>query len=772
MFAPKTNTITQPTLHIVAEPSASLRSASVTYQRMGYSIIPVYGVRSRVRTKQATVAWQKYQQRMPHATEIAQWLTSATTGGWAIITGRVSRLLVLDFDDDALARRFRDAFPQLCQTHIVTSAGRGLPHYYYRLPQDMRVPSLKLAGLDVLADGRYVIAPPTQMPGGAYTVAHDVDPLPLTHEDIQALYAWVHQQNPTKPKIQTISSTTSITSPDKAIARLQSYAQHLGSRNQAFFQLACELRDAGWSQMQIAHHVLPAFVGLSSLKGTTREKTTSRLREGQRTLASVFTRPPRRPVSLEVGAVLPHIAREAFLTKGETSGAQVLDALYLAQATTFTYSDLQRVYGFSAHTAKGGLAILRAYDLLQPPSTPESLIPTSSDEHIQQCLNIGVNKRPKIGRPAKVYAVPTHQAVCQALGVPYRPTKSAPETLNTQTTRKASAYRQAHLRDIIQRRAGAYQRDQLAQRLGVTRQTLARDLAGAGVQKQAQYVDMPLTWADVDTVDAHRADWQARRQENRPNEKRDVCGLFLQIDGRRYPPVTGIASKALAQGKQVTLRLQTVNHYSIAPAMVSPFGMLDSLITPSTPQKGWVAYHQADLQARHVGHQQVNNARKQAPKAGTLPETTLKAPLSSFDMTDVSPKPKRNRKTDRHYRVRERMYKKPLPSPAQERRAQAIVAQLNPHCERGRTISLTVAREVAHLCEWRNVDRALEATLALHAEGKVEHVVGYFLTVVHYGMMVRFYREGEKHGWSRERIQQEAKAHLKRMEAVRKGAKV
>jgi hypothetical protein len=32
-------------------------------------------------------------------------------------------------------------------------------------------------------------------------------------------------------------------------------------------------------------------------------------------------------------------------------------------------------------------------------------------------------------------------------------------------------------------------------------------------------------------------------------------------------------------------------------------------------------------------------------------------------------------------------------------------------------------------------------------------------------------REGEKHGWSRERIQQEAKAHLKRMEAVREGAR-
>ena len=81
--------------------------------------------------------------------------------GLGIVTGRVSKLVVLDFDSETIFNDFKAQYPDLLETHTVRSAGRGLPHLYFKLPDHLHLDSQKGQGIDLLSDGRYVVAPPT-----------------------------------------------------------------------------------------------------------------------------------------------------------------------------------------------------------------------------------------------------------------------------------------------------------------------------------------------------------------------------------------------------------------------------------------------------------------------------------------------------------------------------------------------------------------------------------------------------------------------------------
>src|SRR5580658_6353306 len=60
----------------------------------GFSTIPVN------RDKRPMVAWKTYQERKPTNDELNNWW-SKSPDAWAIITGTISGVFVLDFDGDA-----------------------------------------------------------------------------------------------------------------------------------------------------------------------------------------------------------------------------------------------------------------------------------------------------------------------------------------------------------------------------------------------------------------------------------------------------------------------------------------------------------------------------------------------------------------------------------------------------------------------------------------------------------------------------------------------
>src|SRR5215218_10142898 len=99
----------------------ALYDAAIYYAALGYSVIPIYGNLVPNRAKVAATTWAHFQSQHPSDVDLKRWFHMYTMGGIALITGRVSQLLVLDFDHIEIHQQFVAAFPHLCNTYIVTS---------------------------------------------------------------------------------------------------------------------------------------------------------------------------------------------------------------------------------------------------------------------------------------------------------------------------------------------------------------------------------------------------------------------------------------------------------------------------------------------------------------------------------------------------------------------------------------------------------------------------------------------------------------------------
>jgi len=170
----------------------TLLNAAETYYSLGYAVIPLLGDFDPDRPKVAARAWSAYQNRLANLDEFNAWFSPE--GGAAalgIVTGRISRLVVLDFDSADLFSEFRRRFPDLLETRTVQSAGRGLPHLYFHLPPYLSMASQKRAGVDLLSDGRYVVAPPTVINDQPYRITRGGMPRSLNDYDIKRLQSFV-----------------------------------------------------------------------------------------------------------------------------------------------------------------------------------------------------------------------------------------------------------------------------------------------------------------------------------------------------------------------------------------------------------------------------------------------------------------------------------------------------------------------------------------------------------------------------------------------------
>lgn len=147
------------------------------YLKHGFSIIPIKGshyskgvdIDERLKdTKAPLVKWSEYQQRHPTENEIREWFTKWPMANIAIVTGKISNLVVVDFDS---AEAVMWAKNKGYLNTAVASTARGA-HAYYRYPAEGYVKN-SVDGdnkIDIRADGGYVIAPPSvHLTGMQYT---------------------------------------------------------------------------------------------------------------------------------------------------------------------------------------------------------------------------------------------------------------------------------------------------------------------------------------------------------------------------------------------------------------------------------------------------------------------------------------------------------------------------------------------------------------------------------------------------------------------------
>ena len=124
-----------------------IKQAKKYRDKYGYSVIPVMSNK-----KPAIPSWLEYQERYPTDEEIEQWWTDMPDCGIAIITGKISNIVVVDFDEDF---GFDYTQAPLVQTP------RGY-HYYFKY-NDGITNTVNLFGkkIDIRGEGGYVVAPPS-----------------------------------------------------------------------------------------------------------------------------------------------------------------------------------------------------------------------------------------------------------------------------------------------------------------------------------------------------------------------------------------------------------------------------------------------------------------------------------------------------------------------------------------------------------------------------------------------------------------------------------
>lgn len=124
----------------------------------GFSIFPLPRGEKR-----PAIQWAKYQSMKAEVSEIHAWDSAGLNV--AVVTGRISNLLVVDVDS-ADGQIFLDDF-NLPQTPTVkTARGR---HYYFQYPagEFRNVAHVEGLGLDIRADGGYVVGVGSQHPDGS-----------------------------------------------------------------------------------------------------------------------------------------------------------------------------------------------------------------------------------------------------------------------------------------------------------------------------------------------------------------------------------------------------------------------------------------------------------------------------------------------------------------------------------------------------------------------------------------------------------------------------
>ena len=145
--------------------------------RSGLSVIPV-----QPGGKRPLVPWIEYQNRKPTEEEIRQWWQQYPNANIGIVTGKISGIVVIDLDPDKGGNESGARIYEQAPTDLIVKTGRGGYHLYCRYPEDVDHISNRvglLPGVDIRADGGYVVAPPSAHSSGR-------------------LYEWVRRGEPGK----------------------------------------------------------------------------------------------------------------------------------------------------------------------------------------------------------------------------------------------------------------------------------------------------------------------------------------------------------------------------------------------------------------------------------------------------------------------------------------------------------------------------------------------------------------------------------------------
>ena len=261
--------------------------------RLGCAVIPI-----RPDKRPAIPSWKEFQLSCPSEAQVRLWLQDRPSA-MAIVTGTVSRMVVLDFDGEKGIATMQALG---ITPHVQT--GSGGFHAYFVHP-DWYVPTVnskakrelgeRYPGLDIRADGGYAIFA-GRSHSGEYRWLRDMvpDALEVLPDDVRDALGLLH---PTPPP-QQASGVTQTTDPrnlwaerllDIALSRVS-----MDGRNNTGFWAACQLRDNGYTAEE-AQYVLSEYAARVSVVNTKGAPEAYTLDEARNSVRQAYSRAPRQP---------------------------------------------------------------------------------------------------------------------------------------------------------------------------------------------------------------------------------------------------------------------------------------------------------------------------------------------------------------------------------------------------------------------------------------------------------------------------------------------
>jgi len=153
----------------------SFKKDALNYHQRGFAVI-----RFRPKGKIPSIDWREYQHKLPTKEEIERWFKERPLSNLGIITGKISGIVVIDFDTK---EAYQNAIVRGLPDTPTVITGRGY-HVYCKYKEGVRNFSKKagLPDIDLRGEGGCIVAPPSIHENGKsyqWMEGKSLDDLPL-----------------------------------------------------------------------------------------------------------------------------------------------------------------------------------------------------------------------------------------------------------------------------------------------------------------------------------------------------------------------------------------------------------------------------------------------------------------------------------------------------------------------------------------------------------------------------------------------------------------
>ena len=509
--------------------SNALKEEAMRLISRGFSVIPVEGDKLPDNPKRPSVAWKRYQSRLADPGEIERWFGQGATA-LGIVCGRVSRLMVIDFDDYAGYRRFRHRFPEYGQSYTVKTR-RGY-HVYFRT--GVKVQGQQFEGGDLKGEGGVVIAPPSSIAGVRYERTGGVIGAELDRCEVDEIVNFLVAGKARKMHGSGKEGKLDLVKMYKGMA-------HDIGRNNALYRAASIGREAGMSESDAiemlgkVHALQPGGVGEKM------ESAVDRWNEGLRTIRSAFS----GSWTGAAGEGLPNSVREYLLREsGSSVMGRLLDVFGMMGWAAGAWRSLSEIVKAAKGYGLGRRSVIEAVTGRLGFHRGRPLIKGRYVEYVDNRV-LNSNGR---GRPVeKVYRIPDASELVRRLGVRW----SVSDKLKAEDLRSAHGYRLALHREYIRRLSPETPQAWLGTRIGVSDRSIRRFNRELGVRS--------IVKVGVFNLDSSRLKLLPKRR--RDMRRWSTPGYWLETkDGRRWPAWRHLGRRLLHEwGEQVKVCMRRMS---------------------------------------------------------------------------------------------------------------------------------------------------------------------------------------------------------------------